>query len=47
MSTLLFHSDNHAHFDVDGLRQYAHRVVSEPSLIREAGRGDRAAAIAL
>src|SRR5208282_4047461 len=39
--------DNHAHFDSDGLRRYAHCVVGGSSLIREAGRGDKSAATAL
>jgi hypothetical protein len=47
VSTRLFHRDNHAHFDIEGLRRYAHRVVSDSSLIREAGRGDESAAAAL
>jgi hypothetical protein len=47
VSTLLFHRDNDAHFAIDGLRHYAHRVVSDSSLIREAGRGDESAATAL
>jgi len=47
VSTRLFHRDNHAHFDLQGLRHYAHRVVSQSSLIRGAGCGDGSAAAAL
>jgi hypothetical protein len=47
VDTLLFHRDNHVHFDIEGLRRYAHRVVGDSSLIREAGHGDRGAATAL
>jgi hypothetical protein len=47
VDTQLFHRDNQVHFDIDGLRHYAHRVVSDSSLIREAGRGDEGAAVAL
>ncbi len=47
MSPRLFHRDNHAHFDIEGLRHYAHRVVSDSSLIREAGLGNESAAAAL
>lgn len=47
MNTLLFHHDNHAHFDVAGLRDYARCVVSGSSLIGAAGRGDVSAAEAI
>lgn len=47
MDTPLFHRDNLRHFDVDGLRRYAYRVISDSSLIRDAGQGDKRAATAL
>ena len=42
----LFHDDNHAYFDFEGLGDFAHNAMANCSLIQRCRNGDRAAAVA-
>jgi hypothetical protein len=44
---MLFHADNDQHFDLDGMRAHARRMVCAASVVRDAGNGDRKAAASL